>query len=94
MKRKISKEDYIKANRKASREAEIEAYGHPICHKRVFVSKKAYNRKKQKASDKGLPLFLSHKENIKFSNLQKNTYLCTVYFWIYKNVEIGTFIGN
>ena len=58
MKKKISKEDYIKAHRKASREIEIEMYGHPICHKRVFVSKKLYNRKKQKASaDACLSLF-------------------------------------
>ena len=35
MKKRITQDDYIKANRKASREAEIEMYGHPICHKRV-----------------------------------------------------------
>jgi len=34
MKKRITQDDYIKANRKASREAEIEMYGHPICHKR------------------------------------------------------------
>ena len=56
MKRKITKEEYVKAHRKASREAEIETYGHPICHKRVYASKKNYNRKKLKASDKDLPL--------------------------------------
>ena len=33
MKKRITQDDYIKANRKASREAEIEMYGHPICHK-------------------------------------------------------------
>ncbi len=59
MKKKITKEDYIKANRKLSREEEIEKHGHPICHTRVHVSKKAYNRKKMKAGDKGLPYFLS-----------------------------------
>lgn len=57
MKMKITKDDYIKANRKASREAEIEAYGHPVCHKRVHQSKKAYNRKKMKAGSEGLPSF-------------------------------------
>ena len=31
MKKRITQDDYIKANRKASREAEIEMYGHPIC---------------------------------------------------------------
>ena len=58
LKRKFTKEDYIKAHLKASREAEIEAYGHPICHKRVFASKKVYNRKKQKASNDDLPFLL------------------------------------
>ena len=43
MKKRITQDDYIKANRKASREAEIEMYGHPICHKRVHQSKKVYN---------------------------------------------------
>lgn len=60
MKKKISRNDYIKANRKASREAEIETYGHPVCYKRVHQSKKVYNRKKRKAGDKGLPYFLNH----------------------------------
>ena len=39
MKKRITQDDYVKANRKASREAEIEMYGHPICHKRVFAIK-------------------------------------------------------
>lgn len=58
MKKRITQDDYIKANRKASREAEIESYGHPICHKRVHQSKKVYNRKKMKAGDKALPFFV------------------------------------
>lgn len=57
MKKRITQDDYIKANRKASREAEIEMYGHPICHKRVHQSKKVYNRKKIKATDKELLSF-------------------------------------
>ena len=48
MKNRITRDDYIKANRKASREAEIEKYGHPICYKRVHQSKKVYNRKKRR----------------------------------------------
>jgi len=48
-KMRITQDDYIKANRKASREAEIAAYGHPLCHKRVFKSKKVYDRKRIKA---------------------------------------------
>lgn len=50
--------DYIKANRKGSREAEIENHSHPISHNRVHVSKKVYNRKRNKADYKGdLPYF-------------------------------------
>ena len=56
MKKRITQDDYIKANRKASREAEIENHGHPISYKRVHQSKKVYNRKKIKATkDQGLP---------------------------------------
>ncbi len=40
MKKRITQDDYIKVNRKASREAEIERHGHPICYKRVHQSKK------------------------------------------------------
>jgi len=39
--------DYIKANRKASREAEIEAHGHPVSYKKIYISKKIYNRKQK-----------------------------------------------
>ena len=53
------KDDYIKANRKASREAEIKEHGHPVCYKRVHESKKVYNRRKIKAADKKLPYFFS-----------------------------------
>lgn len=63
MKKRITQDDYIRANRKASREAEIEMYGHPVCHKRVHESKKVYNRRKIKAADSKLPYFL-------FSNLK------------------------
>lgn len=58
MKKRITQDDYIKANRKASREAEIEMHGHPICHKRVHESKKVYNRKKIKAAKNELPYLL------------------------------------
>ncbi|NDV58423.1 hypothetical protein [Bacteroides sp. 519] len=51
----LSLEDYVKAARKGSREAEIEMYGRPINHQKVFKSKKVYDRKKIKASDRGLP---------------------------------------
>lgn len=58
MKKKITGQDYIKASRKGSREAEIELYGHPLNHKRVYVSKKSYNRKKAKANLKDLPFLI------------------------------------
>ena len=58
MKKRITQDDYIKVNRKASREAEIERHGHTICYKRVHQSKKVYNRKKIKAGDKALPFFI------------------------------------
>lgn len=48
-KKSFTLDDYVKANRKASREAEIEAYGHPICHARIHKSKKIYSRKRMKA---------------------------------------------
>ena len=57
MKKRITQDDYIKANRKASREAEIEMYGHPICHKRVHQSKKVYNRRKIKQPIKSCLIF-------------------------------------
>lgn len=47
MKTKISQLDYIKANRKASREEEIQLYGKPVSFSKVFASKKKYTRKKK-----------------------------------------------
>ncbi|MDO5428089.1 hypothetical protein [Parabacteroides sp.] len=53
MKTKRKKQDplveYIKANRKGSREAELENHGRPVSHNRIHVSKKVYNRKRMKA---------------------------------------------
>ncbi len=51
-KRRITEKDYIKAVRRASRAAEIEAHGKPIAVARVHRSKRAYNRKKEKAVPK------------------------------------------
>ncbi len=40
--------DYVKANRKASREEEILAHGKPVSSRpAVFKSKKVYNRKRR-----------------------------------------------
>lgn len=56
MKKRFTQDDYIKANRKASREAEIKDHGHPVSYRRVHQSKKVYNRKRIKAaSNEGLP---------------------------------------
>ena len=58
MKTRITQQDYIKAFRKASREQEIEAHQKPVFQRlNVHQSKKIYNRKKAKASDKNLPCF-------------------------------------
>jgi len=59
-KKKVSPlDEYIKANRKGSREAEIENHGRPVSHNRVHVSKKVYNRKRDKADARGrLPYFV------------------------------------
>lgn len=44
--------DYIKVNRKASREAEIESHGKSINPSRVQISKRVYSRSKMKADVK------------------------------------------
>lgn len=38
----------LKRARKESREREIELYGHPICHFKVFKNKKIYSRKNRR----------------------------------------------
>lgn len=55
---RITRDDYLKANRKASREEEIREHGHPIRIGGVHKSKKVYNRKRSKAEmKKALPYF-------------------------------------
>lgn len=57
-KMKITTEDYIRMNRKISREEEIARHGHPIGFRRVFKSRKVYDRKRSKADlNKDLPYF-------------------------------------
>ena len=41
----------IKASRKQSREEEIETHGKPINYNKIVVSKKVYNRKKNKVDN-------------------------------------------
>ncbi|MDD4033286.1 MAG: hypothetical protein PHS48_08605 [Bacteroidales bacterium] len=59
MKKRSTRENYLKANRKASREEEIRQHGHPVCYQRVHRSKRVYNRKKNKADDSDLPYFFA-----------------------------------
>ena len=57
MKTKITEQDYIKANRKASREEEIRLYGKPISLRRnIHKSKKQYNRQR----DRKIPYFFCY----------------------------------
>ncbi len=49
-KRRITEKDYIKAIRRASRQAEIEEHGKPLSHRHVQRSKKLYSRKKIKTT--------------------------------------------
>lgn len=44
---KITDRDFMKANRKASREEEIEKHGKPVNYNNTFKSKKAYTRKEK-----------------------------------------------
>ena len=54
MKTKITEQNYIKANRKASREEELKLYGKQISNRKtVHKSKKTYNRKR----DRKIPYF-------------------------------------
>lgn len=49
----------VKAARKASREEEIRLHGKTINYKNISVSKKVYNRKRNKAdADEAQPYFL------------------------------------
>ena len=49
---RITLKDFLKANRKASREEEIEAHGKPIIFRKlIHKSKKVYNRKNYKIDE-------------------------------------------
>ncbi len=57
---RITEQDYLKANRKASREEEIRAFGKQVTHRtKVQKSKKSYDRNGHKAALKKLS-FLCH----------------------------------
>lgn len=60
--KEFTQEDYIKANRKASREEEIRLYGKQIYNRHVVhKSKKQYNRKR----DRKIPYFF-YPNSLKF----------------------------
>lgn len=48
---KITERDFMKGNRKASREEEIEAHGKPVKFGGLHKSKKAYSRKDKHKQD-------------------------------------------
>ena len=53
---KFKEQDYIKANRRASREEEIKMYGKQIAHRHTtHKSKKQYNRQR----DRKIPYFFA-----------------------------------
>lgn len=55
-KMRFTLEDYLKANRKIAREEELTAHGKPVRINRIHKSKKAYDRKMNKAElKKALP---------------------------------------
>lgn len=60
---RITQEDYLKANRRAARQEEIESHGHPVRGRAmVHRSKKVYDRNRMKraaiANDDGPCCFL------------------------------------
>ena len=54
-KHRITEQDYLRAHRKAGREEEIARHGRPVGLHAVHKSKKAYDRKREKAGLRNLP---------------------------------------
>ena len=69
-KMKITQMDYIKANRKASRDEEIAEHGWPSRQHAIHKSKKVYDRKRMKAGLRDLPSFVNNDKNMR-NNLAK-----------------------
>ena len=76
---RITEADYLKANRKASRQEEIESHGHPV-HGRAMIhkSKKVYDRNRMKraaikSDDSSHFLYLSPFNGLE---LNHNIYKC------------------
>ena len=58
---RITQKDYLKANRRASRQEEIDVHGKPVRISSVHKSKKKYDRKHEKAEFKKALPFLFHR---------------------------------
>ena len=68
--------DALKAARKLEREREIELYGHPICHFKVFKNKKIYSRKdKHPRIDLSFYTFLKALLRVTSFQVSSNLYL-------------------
>lgn len=66
-KMQFDREDYLKVNRKLSREEEIKTHGRPVRIGGVHKSKKVYDRKRSKAEDeKGSALFFTCYSTVDF----------------------------
>ena len=57
-KMQFDREDYLKANRKLSREEEIKTHGRPVRIGGVHKSKKVYRKRSKAEMKKALPYFL------------------------------------
>ena len=58
---RITQKDYLKANRRASRQEEIDVHGKPVRISAAHKSKKKYDRKHEKAEFKKALPFLFHR---------------------------------
>lgn len=67
--KRFTQRDYVKANRKASREAEIADHTRPVSFNHVHRSKKVYDRNRMKADDK------RHLPSLFFKALEKSMLL-------------------
>lgn len=56
---RITTEEFLRCNRKCSRDEEIAVHGRPVGRSMTFASKRAYDRRKMKADLRKDPLFCS-----------------------------------
>lgn len=74
-KHKITEQDYLKAHRRASREEEIALHGRPTRLRAVHKSKKAYDRKREKAGLRNLPFSFLVRRSV---SVEPSVYPCDV----------------